>query len=44
VLCNDDLEGWTPAIRALFDRGLYQVFVGAHDQTRAPDYTLTVSR
>jgi hypothetical protein len=44
VLCNDDLEGWTPAIRALLDRGLYQVFVGAHDATRAPEYTLTVSR
>lgn len=44
VQCNDDLEGWTPAIRGLFDRGLYQVFVGAHDETRAPAYTLTVSR
>lgn len=44
VFCNDDLEGWTPAVRALFDRGLYRVFVGAHDETRAPDYTLTVSR
>ena len=44
VLCNDDLEGWTPAIRALFDRGVYQLFIGAHDQTRAPEYTLTVSR
>lgn len=44
VLCNDDMEGWTPAIRDHFDRGLYQVYVGAHDETRAPDYTLTVSR
>lgn len=44
VFCNDDLDGWTPAIRALFDRGLYRVFVGAHDETRAAAYTLTVSR
>ncbi len=41
--CQDDANGFDPAIAGAWSSGVYQVWVGAYEEGAAVDYVLTVS-
>jgi hypothetical protein len=44
VHCNDDTDGWNPALRETLPPGVWSVYVGTYAPSKYPDYKLHVSR
>lgn len=42
--CNDDSDGWNPALRETLSAGAWSVYVGTYAPSKYPEYTLHVSR